>query len=267
VTGAGIWHVNADEPRFLDYNQDFEDPAFFDPTSPFRASDHDPAIIGLSLQSDAVTDEPMDLDGGRRADVLEGGEADDDIDGGNGGDLLIGNGGNDAIDGGNGADEIDGGDGDDEIFGGNGSDLIMGGDGADDIEGGNGADEIYGGAGGDVIDGGNRDDEIYGDEGDDVILGGNGRDVIEGGEGDDVMDGGNAMDTFIFDGMFGDDTILNYENGMDELVFLGASLSALTIAEVAGSVEISINTAADQGSVTLDGQDLASFDQSLIFFA
>ncbi len=44
------WHINADEPRALDYNlESGRDPALFDPSLPYRASDHDPLIIGLSL--------------------------------------------------------------------------------------------------------------------------------------------------------------------------------------------------------------------------
>lgn len=49
VTGAAEWHVNADEPVFLDYNLDFEDAAFFDADGPFRSSDHDPLLVGLTL--------------------------------------------------------------------------------------------------------------------------------------------------------------------------------------------------------------------------
>ena len=53
VTGTTEWHINADEPDAFDYNLDFgRDPSLFDGTIPFRASDHDPVIIGLDLQSD-----------------------------------------------------------------------------------------------------------------------------------------------------------------------------------------------------------------------
>jgi predicted extracellular nuclease len=45
VTGAAIWHINADEPRALDYN-DFNQPALFSDDE-FRSSDHDPVVIGL----------------------------------------------------------------------------------------------------------------------------------------------------------------------------------------------------------------------------
>lgn len=44
------WHINADEPALLDYNlEDGRDPTLFDPDSPYRASDHDPLVIGLDL--------------------------------------------------------------------------------------------------------------------------------------------------------------------------------------------------------------------------
>ncbi len=50
VTGVAEWHINADEPPVLDYNLDANRaPGIFDPSEPFRASDHDPVVIGLSL--------------------------------------------------------------------------------------------------------------------------------------------------------------------------------------------------------------------------
>ena len=48
ATGATTWHINADEPDLLDYDTQFNDPAFFEP-NPFRASDHDPVLVGLAL--------------------------------------------------------------------------------------------------------------------------------------------------------------------------------------------------------------------------
>jgi predicted extracellular nuclease len=46
------WHINADEPQLLDYNlENGRDASLFDPSSPFRASDHDPIIIGLDLSN------------------------------------------------------------------------------------------------------------------------------------------------------------------------------------------------------------------------
>jgi len=44
------WHINADEPRLLDYNlENGRDPDLFDGNTPYRASDHDPIVIGLDL--------------------------------------------------------------------------------------------------------------------------------------------------------------------------------------------------------------------------
>ena len=44
------WHINADEPPLLDYNLEHgRDPGLFDGSLPYRASDHDPVVIGLDL--------------------------------------------------------------------------------------------------------------------------------------------------------------------------------------------------------------------------
>ena len=51
VTGTTTWHINADEPDLIDYDTSFKKPAqdaLYAP-DPFRASDHDPVIIGLNL--------------------------------------------------------------------------------------------------------------------------------------------------------------------------------------------------------------------------
>jgi predicted extracellular nuclease len=59
VSGITIWHINADEPRALDYNDSVRDPGEIssDPLNPpalyqanaYRAADHDPILIGLQL--------------------------------------------------------------------------------------------------------------------------------------------------------------------------------------------------------------------------
>ncbi len=47
------WHINADEPRLFDYNLDgARDPGHFDARSPYRASDHDPLIVGIEPGGD-----------------------------------------------------------------------------------------------------------------------------------------------------------------------------------------------------------------------
>jgi uncharacterized protein len=52
VRGATEWHINADEPRVLDYNLEFKTPrqqSMLYSTEPYRASDHDPLVIGVDL--------------------------------------------------------------------------------------------------------------------------------------------------------------------------------------------------------------------------
>ena len=59
IVGTTVWHVNADEPSIIDYNQEFKFPdTGCTGTCPpdlyaanaYRSSDHDPVVIGLSLQ-------------------------------------------------------------------------------------------------------------------------------------------------------------------------------------------------------------------------
>jgi predicted extracellular nuclease len=50
VSGAASWHINADEPRGLDYN-DFNQPGLFNPDA-FRSSDHDVIVAGILLDAD-----------------------------------------------------------------------------------------------------------------------------------------------------------------------------------------------------------------------
>jgi hypothetical protein len=52
VLDANFWHINADESDVFDYDITFKpDPvdAMFDPTTPYRASDHDPVLISILL--------------------------------------------------------------------------------------------------------------------------------------------------------------------------------------------------------------------------
>ena len=52
VTGVTEWHINADEPTVLDYNVEFKSAAqvaAYYEADPFRSSDHDPVLVGLSL--------------------------------------------------------------------------------------------------------------------------------------------------------------------------------------------------------------------------
>lgn len=60
VSGATEWHINADEPFVIDYNLEFKQPACttcgpdYYSATPYRSSDHDPLVIGLSLQAPQI---------------------------------------------------------------------------------------------------------------------------------------------------------------------------------------------------------------------
>ena len=52
VSGATVWHINADEPSVIDYNTEYKSQDLYRP-APYRASDHDPLIVGLQLRRDS----------------------------------------------------------------------------------------------------------------------------------------------------------------------------------------------------------------------
>jgi hypothetical protein len=63
VLGAEEWHINADEPRALDYNVEFKSAgqvASFYNTNPFRASDHDPLLLEVFVPGDLDNDGDVD---------------------------------------------------------------------------------------------------------------------------------------------------------------------------------------------------------------
>ncbi|WP_299437124.1 ExeM/NucH family extracellular endonuclease [uncultured Rhodospira sp.] len=93
VTGATEWHINADEPDAFDYNLDYNrDPSLYT-DGPYRASDHDPIIIGLDLAPERIL-----VSGGPRLDFLRGSDADELFVGGGGRDFIWTSGGSDVVD-------------------------------------------------------------------------------------------------------------------------------------------------------------------------
>ena len=58
VSGVTEWHINSDEPRALDYNEEFKTAnqiALYYNGDPYRSSDHDPVVIGLNLGGSSPT--------------------------------------------------------------------------------------------------------------------------------------------------------------------------------------------------------------------
>jgi uncharacterized protein len=50
VTGAAVWHINADEPPAYDYDLSYGRPSGLYEPNEYRSSDHDPVVVGLDLR-------------------------------------------------------------------------------------------------------------------------------------------------------------------------------------------------------------------------
>jgi predicted extracellular nuclease len=63
VTGVTEWHINADEPPVLDYNENYKSAgqitSLYSPDA-YRSSDHDPVVIGLELTIEQEVNELID---------------------------------------------------------------------------------------------------------------------------------------------------------------------------------------------------------------
>lgn len=70
----------------------------------------------------------------------------------------------------------------------------------DTLKGGEGDDHLYGMTGNDKLDGGDDND---------LLVGGAGKDELIGGKGNDILQGGNDIDTYVFDGEFGADVLVD----------------------------------------------------------
>ena len=53
LTDVAFWHINADEPSVIDYNTEFKTVDLYQPHA-FRASDHDPVVLGLELSAENI---------------------------------------------------------------------------------------------------------------------------------------------------------------------------------------------------------------------
>ena len=204
---------------------------------------------------------PFTFDGGAGSDSIVGGAANDTVigtaDGVN--DSYNGNGGTDTIDFsgltlgqsivanlGAGAaagaaigtdtlssfENLKSGGGDNSLFGSNVANVIQGGAGADNIVGGGGNDTLFGEADNDTLNGGVNDF------------------VVTPAAANDVLWGGTGIDTFRFEGRFGNDAIgdtvtADWTDGED-IVLVGYVGHTPLIVDVVGGVQITI----DDGSVS-----------------
>ncbi len=176
-------------------------------------------------------------------------------------DRLYGDGGANSLVGRQGEDLLQGGEGDDTLNGNMDDDTLIGGAGADELDGGAGNDTasyresklgVYvdlssptqGGHGlrgdaafdklisienligsyhADHLLGDDKDNRIDGSFGDDTLEGLAGNDTLIGAQGDDTMTGGKGEDVFVFnvDYHTGNDTITDFEEGVDRIEIYG----------------------------------------------
>lgn len=216
-------------------------------------------------------------------DTLLGGSGDDQFYGGSGNDVFfVGESGDEVIDAGpgfdkvvinnaagvsiavgswNNVDRINGFTGNDTIdASGQGNALVIAAsDGADVITGGNGDDSVYAGTGDDIVSGG---------MGNDALIGGAGSDRLEGGQGDDFLLGGAQSDSFVFGNNWSQDTVRDFQDGIDVLDFsqhaFVDALSDLTITQSGQHTRIFDTGSGDQ--VTLLQFTASDLDASDFLF-
>jgi Ca2+-binding RTX toxin-like protein len=211
-------------------------------------------------------------DSGSLGHVIDTQGGDDKVSGGTGTDSIFGSFGNDSISGGAGNDTLYGNDDNDFAYGGTGDDSMFGGNGIDNFEGNEGDDTIFGDEGDDGLAGqegddslvgGNGNDRLYGWLGNDMLIGDADDDTLYGGSGDDQLTGGIGADTFDFGSDFvtgdpfsslGQDTITDFQSGVDKIQLQRSAFSALP-------ATISFATVADD-SLAADRSEIIIYSQA-----
>jgi Ca2+-binding RTX toxin-like protein len=117
---------------------------------------------------------------------------------------------------------------------------------------------IYAGFGGDdTLTGGIKNDQLLGGAGNDILSGGADRDSLDGGTGNDTMTGGTQGDVFVFvDAAFGQDTITDYQDGIDSFKIFSAVATSLADFTVTNNGTASVTltlTSAPANFITING--------------
>jgi uncharacterized delta-60 repeat protein len=217
------------------------------------------------------------LNGSTTDDTIYGYEGNDYLYGQDGNDRLIAGAGNDYLYGGKGDDILDGGDGIDSVnesadvnfsltdtqLSGLGNDSLIniervtltGGISHNTLDassftigsvylyGGNGNDSLLGGSNNDYLYGQNDSDRLIGNAGNDYLYGGAGDDILIGGAGNDLLYGQTGADIFVVASGNGNDSILDFKDGIDKLgLFGGLTYGALTISASSNKTSIRITS-------------------------
>ncbi|MEL6929513.1 MAG: DVUA0089 family protein [Cyanobacteria bacterium J06600_6] len=148
----------------------------------------------------------------------------------------------------------------DRVIGTDNSDILFGNAestfidalGGDDIATGASNDDYFvGGAGNDILSGNNGDDTLIGGSGFDFLSGGEGNDLLRGDEDSNILFGGSGADIFAIAEQ-GNNTIVDFESGIDQLQLLGnLSFADLTFEDVAGGSGVVISSDSSAGITTV----------------
>ncbi|MEP3441721.1 MAG: CHRD domain-containing protein [Sulfitobacter sp.] len=101
--------------------------------------------------------------------------------------------------------------------------------------------------------GSNDGDVIIGSDVSNTLNGQDGDDVLNGQGGDDVLLGGEGSDTFTFEGLFGNDTIGDFEVGVDRLDFSDFGPDFAENLQITQNGEDAVLTFSSDASVRLEG--------------
>jgi hypothetical protein len=117
---------------------------------------------------------------------------------------------------------------------------------------------VFAGYGGDdVLSGGVKNDQLLGGADNDTLIGNGDRDSLNGGAGDDTMTGGSHGDVFVFtDAAFGQDTITDYQDGLDHLKVFSAVADDIADFAIAnnGTNTVTLTLIADNSNtITIQG--------------
>ncbi|MHA1129008.1 MAG: M10 family metallopeptidase C-terminal domain-containing protein, partial [Alphaproteobacteria bacterium] len=108
---------------------------------------------------------------------------------------------------------------------GRGNDLLQGNTVANVLKGNAGNDTLLGSRGKDTLRGGVDKDVLKGGKGKDDLIGGKGKDKLTGGKGNDTLEGNKGVDKFIFKTGDGNDTVTDFQDGIDLIKITGGANS------------------------------------------
>ncbi len=184
--------------------------------------------------------------------------------GGRGNDVLTGDGGNNFLVGGAGNDTLDGGGGTDmAVYFYSSAGVTV------DLKAGTASDG-YGGTdtliGIENVRGSRFDDTLTGDAGVNRLEGADGNDTLIAGGGDDMLVGGAGADVFVVGAGSGNDTVLDFENGVDKINAgtLVTSFAGVTVTQEGADARVGFG--AGGPTLLLKNTSTASVDASDFMF-